>query len=194
MGGYVFRSPLLLRLPRRAAQKYTFHTDFFDAAQTNWINSGQKQPFMWKFRDAGQKGDATSLAFFGNAEGFFPIARYAEALLIYAEASAMAAGAPTPEGLEALNRVRRRAGGYDPDIYPDLPPGMTLDAFVREVINERFWEFGFELIRWFDLVRKEMVEEVNKSLYPHVSRKNYLMPKPPAEVAMIKGLEQNTGY
>lgn len=184
----------LYAFPAGPRKEYTFHTDFFDAAHTNWINSGQKQPFMWKFRDAGAKGDATALAIFGDAEGFFPIARYAEALLIFAEADAMTAGAPTPEALEALNRVRRRAGGYDQSVYPDLPPGLSLDAFVGEVINERFWEFGFELIRWFDLVRKEMVEEANKDLYPHVSKKNYLMPKPPADVAMIKGLTQNPGY
>jgi hypothetical protein len=184
----------LYAFPEGPRKTYTFHTDFFDAAHTNWVNSGVKQPFMWKFRDAGAKGDATSLSKSGSAEGFFPIARYAEALLIYAEAAAMAAGTPTAEALEALNQVRRRAGGYDQSVYPDLPTGLSLDAFVREVINERFWEFGFELIRWFDLVRKEMVEEVNKGLYPHVSKKNYLMPKPPADVAMIKGLEQNAGY
>jgi hypothetical protein len=184
----------LYAFPEGPRKTFTFHTDFFDAAHTHWTNSGVKQPFMWKFRDAGAKGDATSLSRSGTAEGFFPIARYAEALLIYAEAAAMVAGAPTDDALEAINQVRRRAGGYDPAVYPDLPAGMPLDDFIKAVIDERFWEFGFELIRWFDLLRKEMVEEVNRDLYPHVSKKNYLMPKPPADVAMIKGLTQNSGY
>jgi hypothetical protein len=184
----------LYAFPEGPRKEFTFHTDFFDAAHTNWNNSGVKQPFMWKFRDGGAKGDAYSLSRSGTAEGFFPISRYAEALLIYAEAATMVAGQPTPEALEAINQVRRRASGYDQSVYPDLPAGMSLNAFIDEVIKERFWEFGFELIRWFDLLRKEMVEEVNKELYPHVSKKNYLLPKPQADVQMIEGLEQNEGY
>ncbi|MDD4191629.1 MAG: RagB/SusD family nutrient uptake outer membrane protein, partial [Mangrovibacterium sp.] len=43
-----------------------------------------------------------------------PVYRYADALLIYAEASCMASNGPTAEGMEALNKVRRRAWGFDP--------------------------------------------------------------------------------
>ncbi|MDR2497086.1 MAG: RagB/SusD family nutrient uptake outer membrane protein [Tannerellaceae bacterium] len=180
--------------PEGPRKEFTFHTDFFDAAHTNWASSGVKQPFMWKFRDAGSKGDATSLAKSGTAEGFFPIARYAEALLIFAEADARASGQVSAEALEAVNKVRRRASGYDSNIYPDLQPDISADDFLKAVVDERFWEFGFELIRWFDLLRLEMVEEVNKGLYPHVSKKNYLLPKPQSEVQMINGLQQNSGY
>ena len=47
--------------------------------------------------------------------------------------------------------------------------------------------------RWFDLVRKKMVVEVNKDVHPNVTENNRLLPKPSAQ--LIPGiLEQNNGY
>ncbi len=115
-------------------------------------------------------------------------------LLIYAEAANMAENSPSAAALEALNKVRRRAGGNNPTVYPDLLPGMSKGAFDTAVFDERGWEFAFELKHWFDLVRKEKVVEVNKDLYPNVTVNNQLLPKPQKEVNLIKGLEQNPGY
>ena len=127
-------------------------------------------------------------------DGFVPITRYAEVLLIYAEAANMAEGGPSAEALEAINKVRRRAGGYDQSVYPDLPSGMSKAAFDDAVIAERGWELAFEGKRWFDLVRREMVVEANKDLYPNVSENNRWLPKPGTEVDLIEGLNQNEGY
>ncbi len=130
----------------------------------------------------------------GGGDGFFPINRYAEVLLIYAEAANMAEGAPSAEALEALNKVRRRAGGFNPAVYPDLPSGMSKADFDAAVIKEREWELAFECKRWFDLVRKEQVVSANIALYPYVAEYNKLLPKPQTEVDLIPGLLQNPGY
>ena len=120
--------------------------------------------------------------------------RYSEVLLIYAEAANMAEGKPSTAALAAINLVRRRAGGNNQTLYPDLQAGMSQQAFDDAVIAERAWELAFENKRWFDLVRKELVVKVNKALYPNVSEKNMLIPKPQKEVDLIKGLKQNPGY
>jgi starch-binding outer membrane protein, SusD/RagB family len=177
--------------PRKDA---TFHTVFNNPAKTPWQNSPVGQPYIKKFRDAGKAAtqDGPVVAFDGD--GFFPLSRYADVLLIYAEAANMAENGPSAAALAALNKVRKRAGGNNPLIYPDLLPGMSKEAFDTAVFNERGWEFAFELKRWFDLVRKEKVVEVNKGLYPNVAAHHQLLPKPQKEVNLIKGLEQNPGY
>lgn len=178
--------------PRKDA---SFHTVFADAAHTTWQNSRIGQPYIAKYRDAGDAATAAQGAVNSfDGAGFFPISRYAEVLLIYAEAANMAEGAPSAAALSAINQVRRRAGGNDQSVYPDLPSGMSKQAFDSAVINEREWELAFETKRWFDLVRKEMVVSANQSLYPYVDAHNMLLPKPQIEINLIKGLTQNTGY
>ena len=149
---------------------------------------------MAKYRDAGAAATATGPVASNDGDGFFVMTRYAEVLLTYAEAANMAEGRPSPAALEALNQVRRRASANNQALYPDLTAGLSQQAFDAAVVAERAWELAFENKRWFDLVRKEKVVEVNKALYPSVSVTNMLLPKPQKEVGMIKGLTQNPGY
>ena len=178
--------------PRKDA---TFWTVFADGAHTTWEDSAQGKPVIAKYRDGGVAASYDQGLVNGSAgEGFFVVSRYSEALLIYAEASNMAEGTPSQEALNAINLVRRRASGNDQLLYPDLSSGMTQQEFDEAVINERKWEFAFEVKRWFDLVRKEMVVSANIDLYPNVKEYNKLLPKPQTEVDLINGLEQNPGY
>ena len=181
--------------PAGPRKDYSFWTTFADAKHTTWQNSAIGQPFIAKYRDAGSGGsrDQGNVSSY-NGDGFFPISRYAEILLIYAEAANMAEGGPSAAALDAINQVRRRAGGNDQAVYPDLTSGMTKEAFDAAVISEREWELAFECKRWFDLVRKEQVVSANVALYPNVTVNNQLLPKPSTEVALIPGLKQNSGY
>jgi starch-binding outer membrane protein, SusD/RagB family len=82
--------------------------------------------------------------------------RYAEVLLIFAEAQARIG--ETAASLEALNQVRRRAAGL-----PYLTANATVDlktATPNQIVDERGWELAGEYKRWFDLVRTERVEEI----------------------------------
>ncbi|GAC1370272.1 MAG: RagB/SusD family nutrient uptake outer membrane protein [Hymenobacter sp.] len=177
--------------PRKDA---TFHTVFTDAAHTPWQKSTIGQPYMAKYRDAGAAATADGPVASFDGDGFFVMSRYAEVLLMYAEAANLAEGSPSAAALAAINQVRRRAGGNNPAVYPDLAPGLSQQAFDTAVLAERAWELAFENKRWFDLVRKEKVVEVNKALYPGVSARNQLLPKPQKEIDMIQGLKQNVGY
>lgn len=177
--------------PRKDA---TFHTVFTNTARTTWQNSNVHQPYMAKYRDAGSAATADGPVASFDGEGFFVMNRYAEVLLTYAEAANMAEGSPSPAALAAINQVRRRAGGNSQLLYPDLAAGMSKLAFDNAVIAERAWELAFENKRWFDLVRKEKVVEVNQALYPGVSARNQLIPKPQKEIDLVQGLTQNPGY
>lgn len=75
-----------------------------------------------------------------------PILRYADVLLIAAEAEARANGA-TALAYGYVNQIRKRAA------LPDLKTGLTKDQFIAAVLQERSWELFAEGDRWFDLTR-----------------------------------------
>jgi hypothetical protein len=75
-----------------------------------------------------------------------PILRYADVLLIAAEAEARQTGATT-KAYGYINQVRTRAG------LPDLTGGLSQDAFIDSVLQERHWELFAEADRWYDLTR-----------------------------------------
>src|SRR5215203_4423518 len=97
----------------------------------------------------------------------YPIYRFADALLIYAEAASQAAGGPTALALERLNMIRRRAYGKDPNIPSTvdytIATAPTQAAFRDLVLKERAYEFLCEGKRWFDLVRTKTVKQVVKN-------------------------------
>lgn len=75
------------------------------------------------------------------------ILRYADVLLMLAEAENEVNMKPTTLAYEAINEVRTRAG------VSMLPEGMSYSKFKEEVQNERGRELCFESIRRFDLIR-----------------------------------------
>src|SRR5690606_5361765 len=125
-----------------------------------------------------------------------PIIRYADVLLIFAEAENMAQGGPTVDAVDALNQVIDRANGFVPN--PENPRAtlaMTKEAFDAKVIRERSWELCFEYDRWFDLIRKRILREESR---PEI-RQNYsdhylLFPIPSNDIRINPLLEQNPGY
>lgn len=130
-----------------------------------------------------------------------PCYRYAEILLICAEASAQAAG-PTPDGVEKLNMVKRRAYGLNP-LQPSLvdfkAEDYTTKTFTDLIIQERAFEFQLEGKRWFDLTRTGRAKDVIKNnLFIDVADKALLWPIPRIEFDLNKGLDpvkdQNPGY
>lgn len=134
-----------------------------------------------------------------SSTAIFPIIRYADVLLIYAEAANMAAGGPTPEAYEALNNVRRRAYNLpvdQPSALADLPAGASQAAFDAAVIEERDFELVFEFDRWFDIVRKRLLDDLTEKYHPenigNFSDDDYLYPIPDFDAKILGG--QNPGY
>lgn len=144
-----------------------------------------------------------------NAEGRYSdnnyaTMRYAEVLLIAAEALAEVNGGPNGEAEGYLNEVRARArnwAGVVTGFPADAPTGLSKDAFIDLVIEDRRLELAFEYKRWYDIKRRQLGLEVftgPNSLEPHPNfdpSRDYLMPLPRTELAINPNLlPQNPGY
>jgi len=131
--------------------------------------------------------------------------RYAEVLLLIAEAANEYNGGPTDEAYEAINQVRRRAFKSFPVTTPsshDLKEGLDYEGFKKAIIQERSFEFLYEQKHWLDLVRWRILVTTLKNCNVHedyhkqnVTFKNYRFPIPQAQRDINPdGLWQNWGY
>ena len=136
----------------------------------------------------------------------YPILRYSDVLLMYAEASNELSG-PTQETYDCVVKVRTRAG------VATLPIGSyDKDSFRELVRNERGRELCFESIRRFDLIRWGIyVKEMNKytewaaderwsksakasraaNMGGYIKPMHVLLPIPAIELGVNKELVQN---
>lgn len=81
----------------------------------------------------------------------WPVLRFADILLMFAESDNELNSGPTALGQSALLEVRKRAfSGFESRI-PAAPSGYT--AFFEAIVKERLLEFGGEAIRKYDLIR-----------------------------------------
>lgn len=148
-------------------------------------------------------------AIYGRTDDDWPVLRYADILLMLAEAINEQSG-PTSEAFGYLNQVRKRA---------DLPAvsGLDKDAFRDKVLHERRVELAFENWRWFDLKRTQTPDQLTQFLNvysaiekanPTVTRQGtpyssgdyifqpyeVLYPIPNNEILVNNKLTQNQGY
>ena len=94
----------------------------------------------------------------GNTGINFAYIRYADVLLMFAEADNEVNGAPTQEAIDAVNQVRRRAyNGVDYELT--AAQTATKEDFLKAVLDERKFEFAGENMRWKDLVRNNLYSE-----------------------------------
>ena len=119
----------------------------------------------------------------------FPVLRYADVLLMKAEAlnelgQTGAAEAP-------LNQVRQRAG-------LDAVQGLDQGAMREKILHERRMELAFEGQRWFDLIRVnggqyglEFLRDLGKT---NATTTHLLLPIPQKERDANPNLSQNPGY
>lgn len=113
------------------------------------------------------------------------ILRYADVLLMFAEAYANGATASTTSGhtgLSAINEVRDRAG---------LTPLAVLS--IDAVMDERRAELAMEEDRFFDLVRSGRAATVLSPL-GYNSSKNNVFPIPSTQMQLNENLQQNPNY
>ena len=81
----------------------------------------------------------------------WPMIRFADVLLMYAEADNEINGAPSATAVSALQEVQKRAYvGFETQI-PATPATKT--DFFNAIVKERLLEFGGEAIRKYDLIR-----------------------------------------
>lgn len=125
-----------------------------------------------------------------------PILRYADALLLFAEAENMVNAGPTPAAVDAVNQIIDRANGYASNPNdPLLTTAMTQEEFDSAVIEQRNLELCFEYDRWFDLIRKRILCDVTIPAYkPNCDENDYLWPIPQTDLRLNPGMTQNPGY
>ncbi|MDR0893556.1 MAG: RagB/SusD family nutrient uptake outer membrane protein [Mediterranea sp.] len=125
-----------------------------------------------------------------------PILRWADVLLMYAEACNEVGydNSPTSPALAALNAVRTRSfanGAYAAGQLSDQ------DAFRDAVFLERRLEFPMEMQRWFDLIRSgKAINEISR-IGLTIDPNDLLYPVPNTEVALRNDpakFPQNPGY
>jgi hypothetical protein len=130
-----------------------------------------------------------------------PMIRFAEVLLIYAEAQ-NEVGGPTQEAYDALKKIRDRAQLTTPDLGT-----FTKASFQQAVWRERWLELCFEGITWFDMVRlrkvynhstkgfDEFVGHINTNSNQALQEKHLLFPLTRSEMINNPNLTpQNPGY
>ena len=99
----------------------------------------------------------------GPPDTDFPLYRYAETLLIFAEAQNELGNATT--AVQYLNMVRARArkgtgaeSRTEPHDYGTAGEAMTQTAIRDAIFQERDWELAHEGKRWFDLLELDALE------------------------------------
>jgi hypothetical protein len=119
-----------------------------------------------------------------------PILRLADIYLIAAEAEARLNGATTT-AYQYINAIRRRAG------LNDLATGLSKEAFIDAVLQERSWEFFAEGDRWYDLSRTNtfmaVIPRAVNDVYPtrNPQQRNRYFPIPLDEIRANPKVEQN---
>lgn len=156
-----------------------------DRTATTFLNAKPNEPTYF----VGKWKDPRGLAADGHENNFI-LFRYADLLLIQAEAANEVAG-PTAAAFAPLNAVRARAK------LPALT-GLSQAAFREAVLQERHLELCYEQHRWFDLKRtgklREAVEKLGKKDIVWNDRV-LLFPIPDPEIRASNGvLTQNPGY
>ncbi|MFV0607060.1 MAG: RagB/SusD family nutrient uptake outer membrane protein [Niabella sp.] len=126
--------------------------------------------------------------------------RYADVLLMYAEAQNEASG-PDATVYNAINKVRGRAEVGLPPVDQILYGNkVSLREYIR---HERRVEFCCEGLRYFDLKRWGIMDEMLKKVKnpaPYIQlslafgEKNNVLPFPQSEIDKNPALQQNEGY
>ena len=150
----------------------------------------------------------------------FPILRYADVLLMLAEADNQVNNGPSANAYEAINEVRRRGYGFPvftSNAISDLPPGLNETDFQDTLEDERARELCFETLRRPDLIRwgiwtqtmSDLATQMNTDLVATNNSLKYavipatnaasspkflLYPIPASEISVNKGATQNPGY
>ncbi len=121
------------------------------------------------------------------------ILRLADVYLIASEAEARLNGGSS-KAYRYIDSIRHRAG------LNDLTPGLSQDAFIDSVLQERSWEFFGEGDRWYDLTRTDkfltVIPTAVNNIYPvrTPSAKNKYFPIPLDEINANPGVKQNPAW
>lgn len=121
----------------------------------------------------------------------YPIYRYADLLLLLAEAKVMLGENPAAE----INAVRARAYGANYNLLVQGYPNQAIDASPKDaILQERLYEFIFEGKRWYDLRRIGDSYVFANTTMPTYEVFRLLWPIDRNSLTNNRSLVQNPGY
>lgn len=145
----------------------------------------------------------------------FPLLRYSDVLLMFAEAENEVNSGPTAAAYSAINLVRARGYGklLPAAINPTVADLKDLDksSFLQAIQDERSRELSYESLRKRDLVRwniylftlKQALADFSNApanlrygaaAFRNASARDVIWPIPSREIGLNKLLTQNTGW
>ena len=176
----------------------SFDTLLNNKYYTSWAT---KRPHIAKFNR--YPGAAPASAAFRYSDNNYQDMRYAEVLLIAAEALCEINSGTNAEAEGYVNQIRTRARNANGTArtYPaNVTGGLSKTAFIDLILEERRIEFGFEWKRWFDIKRRDLGDMVFKganSTEPHPKfdkTRDYLFPIPQTTIDVNPNITQNPNY
>jgi starch-binding outer membrane protein, SusD/RagB family len=121
----------------------------------------------------------------------YRVIRFADVLLMQAEALNEANAGNVAAAAALVQRVRTRAGAGP------VPPGMTQAQMRDYILHERLVELGLEQTRWLDMQRHDLLTPARAPDDPQFTNFQsfkVLMPIPQNEIDLNPNLKQNPGY
>ena len=145
---------------------FSMSLGYYDNRKNNeWVESR----YVCKFMDVPYQNN--------DASNNYPVIRYADVILMYAEA--LNQNGKTAEACKYLNMTRRRGFGYQTTETSPVDLQTTDKAqFALMVEQERRVELAFENHRWFDLIRTGRAVEVMRSKGFSLNETNLICPIP----------------
>ena len=158
---------------------FSMSLGYYDNRKNNeWVESR----YVCKFMDVPYQNN--------DASNNYPVIRYADVILMYAEA--LNQNGKTAEACKYLNMTRRRGFGYQTTETSPVDLHTTDKAqFALMVEQERRVELAFENHRWFDLIRTGRAVEVMRSKGFSLNETNLICPIPQKQIDVNPKLTQN---
>lgn len=188
---YYASEKFYLAYPNDERKAHNFMTEWnTKKGVVNYKKSADKLPAISKYYDYNDGLPGKS----AQSNGITCIYRYADILLMYAEASVRATNSVSAKATNALQEVQKRAQGYadDATVTTTTNPAEFLDA----VFDENGWEFFAEMRRWFDLVRLEKLKDVKPTEWANSlfkANNHYYFPVPYTQIELTNWAN-NAGY
>ena len=188
---YYASEKFYLAYPNDERKAHNFMTEWnTKKGVVNYKKSADKLPAISKYYDYNDGLPGKS----AQSNGITCIYRYADILLMYAEASVRATNSVSAKATNALQEVQKRAQGYadNATVTTTTNPAEFLDA----VFDENGWEFFAEMRRWFDLVRLEKLKDVKPTEWANSlfkANNHYYFPVPYTQIELTNWAN-NAGY